>query len=119
MQAAVDIDGILSFKHPESAEAASASLWLSGTYEQNPENWTQASALTHADKNTVPFLFINSSLPRFHAGRDDMIAKMNLFSIYSEVHTMPDTPHPFWFFHPWFEPTMKYTFDFLEKVFKK
>ena len=118
IQAAIDIDGILAFKHPESQEAASASLWLGGDYEHTRENWEQASALNHVDKNTVPFLFLNSSNLRFHAGRDDMIKKMNELKIYSEVHEFPDTPHPFWFFHPWFDPMMKYSIDFLNKVFK-
>jgi pectinesterase len=119
VQAVIDIDGILAFKHPESQEAASASLWLGGDYEHAKENWEQASALNHVDKNTVPFLFLNSSNLRFHAGRDDMIAKMNKLNIYSEVHEFSDTPHPFWFFHPWFDPMMKYSIDFLNKVFKK
>ena len=73
VQAIVDIDGILAFKHPESEEGTAAGLWLGGSYEEKPEIWKQASALTHTDKNTPPTLFINSSKKRFHAGRDDMI----------------------------------------------
>jgi acetyl esterase/lipase len=119
VQAIIDIDGILAFHHPESAEGKVAAEWLGGTYEEKPGVWQDASALTHVSKNTPPCLFINSSNPRFHAGRDDMIKKLNDFGIYSEVHTFPDTPHPFWFFHPWFDPTVKYIVDFLDKVFKK
>lgn len=119
VQAIIDIDGILAFKHPESAEGKVASEWLGGTYEEKPETWIEASALTHVDKNTPPTLFINSSLPRFHAGRDDMIQKLDSLGIYSEAHTIPDTPHPFWLFHPWFEQTVTYTVDFLDKVFKE
>jgi pectinesterase len=118
VESVVDIDGILAFKHPESQEAASASLWLGGSYEQKPKTWEEASALNHVDKNTVPFLFLNSSLPRFHAGRNDMIEKMNKLEIYSEMHEFPDTPHPFWFFHPWFDPMMKYCIGFLNKTLK-
>jgi pectinesterase len=117
--AVIDMDGILAFKHPESAEGVVASQWLNGTYEENPKAWQAASALTHVSKNSVPILFINSSTPRFHAGRDDMIVKLNSFGIYSEVHTFPNTPHPFWFFNPWFEPTMQYTIGFLDRIFKK
>ena len=118
IQAAVDIDGILAFHHPESAEGATAALWLGGTYEQVSETWKEASALEHINQHTVPFLFINSSNPRFHAGRDDALRLMDSLHIYSEVHTFPDTPHPFWFFHPWFSPMMDYIDGFLKKEFK-
>ena len=118
VNAVVDIDGILAFHHPESAESAVAAQWLGGTYEQNPTNWKEASALEHVDKLAVPFLFINSSLPRFHAGRDDLIKKLNALHVYSEVHTMDDTPHPFWFFNPWFNPLMEYVDGFLKRINK-
>lgn len=118
VQAIIDIDGILAFHHPESAEGKVAAEWLGGTYEEKPDIWKEASALTYVSKNTPPCLFINSSNPRFHAGWDDMIKELNGLGIYSEVHTFPDTPHPFWFFHPWFEPTVKYTLEFLDKMFK-
>ena len=62
---------------PESAEGKVASEWLGGTYEEKPETWIEASALPHIDKNTPPTLFINSSLPRFHAGRNDMFKKFD------------------------------------------
>ena len=118
VNAVVDIDGILAFHHPESAESAVAAQWLGGTYEQNPTSWKEASALEHVDNIAVPFLFINSSLPRFHAGRDDLIKKLDSLHIYSEVHTMDDTPHPFWFFNPWFNPLMEYVDGFLKRINK-
>jgi acetyl esterase/lipase len=117
VQAILNIDGILAFRHPESAEGAVAAQWLGGTYEQQPGNWEEAAALNHVDASAVPVLFINSSIPRFHAGRDDMIRKLDSSGIYSEVHTIDDTPHPFWFFHPWFERTMQYANIFLKKIF--
>jgi len=118
VHAIVDIDGILAFHHPESAEGAVAAAWLGGTYEEKREVWKEASALNHVSRTTPPVLFINSSLPRFHAGREDMIKKMDSLKIYSEVHTLPDTPHPFWLFHPWFDPTVKFTTGFLDQVLK-
>jgi pectinesterase len=116
VHAAIDIDGILAFHHPESNESAVAAQWLGGTYQQQPLVWEEASALNHIDKNTVPFLFINSSNTRFHAGRDDGIKKLDSLHIFSEVHTFSDTPHPFWFFNPWFNPMMDYIDSFLKKV---
>ena len=118
IQAIIDVDGILAFKHPESEEGAVAAAWLGATYEEDPARWIAASPLSHIDKNTPPALFINSSLPRFHAGRDDMIKKMQAFKTFTEVHTIPDTPHPFWFFDPWFDQVIGFTVGFLDRVFK-
>jgi pectinesterase len=119
IKAVVDIDGTLAFHHPESVEGAVAAQWLGGSYEQKPEVWTEAAPLAHVDKSTAAFLFVNSSIPRFHAGRDDMIRKLNALGIYSEVHTLEDTPHPFWFFNPWFEPMMEFVIAFLDKQLKR
>ncbi|UTN03433.1 alpha/beta hydrolase [Flavobacterium bizetiae] len=118
VQAIIDIDGILAFKHPESNEGEMAAFWLNGTYQENPENWKQASALSHTNKNTPPILFINSSFERFHAGRDDMITILNQNKIYNEVKTIQDSPHSFWFFQPWFDETVQYTTQFLDRIFK-
>lgn len=125
VQAVIDVDGVLAFDHPESAEVSTdpnrksvAAIWLGADLKQAPELWHNASALYHAGKQTVPMLFINSSLPRFHAGRDDLIAKIKPFGIYSEIHTLPDTPHPFWLFNPWFEQVHTLMINFLDKQFK-
>jgi acetyl esterase/lipase len=118
VHAIIDIDGILAFKHPESAEGETAAFWLNGSYEEKPETWKNASALNHTDLKTPPVLFINSSIERFHAGRDDMITILNQNKIYNEVHTIKDSPHSFWFFQPWFDETVLYTVGFLDKIFK-
>lgn len=118
VQAIIDIDGILAFKHPESEEGKTASFWLGGTYDEKPEIWNQASPLNHVSAATPPILFINSDGSRFHAGRSDMISKLNSFNIYSEVKNISNSPHSFWFFNPWFQPMVKYTVDFLDKIFK-
>ena len=117
VQAIIDLDGILAFKHPESEEGNLAALWLGGTYEENPENWKQASALTHVDENTPPMLFVNSGRNRFHAGRDDMIEILKKNNTYYEVKEFPDSPHTFWLFEPYFTPTVQCITDFLNKIF--
>lgn len=119
VKAIIDIDGVLAFKHRESSEGEMASFWLGGSYEEKPENWKNASALSHTNKNTPPILFINSSIERFHAGRDDMISILNQNKIYSEVKTIPDSPHSFWFFEPWFTETVNYATQFLDTIFKQ
>lgn len=118
VHAIIDIDGIVAFKHPESEEGSATAEWLGGSYEQKPDIWKEASALTHIDKNTPPTLFINSSKKRFHAGRNDMIAILNQYKIYNEVKTLDNSPHSFWFLNPWFDQTIITTTQFLNKIFK-
>jgi pectinesterase len=117
VQAIIDIDGVLAFKHPESAEGKVAAEWLGGSYEESPSIWEEASALIHAGKRTPPVLFINSSNPRFHAGQNDFIMKLAPYKVYTEVHTIPDTPHTFWLFHPWFQTTADIVTAFLRRIF--
>lgn len=119
VQAIVNIDGIVSFIHPEAdGEGKMAGVWLSGLKHENFKNWKEASPLEYVDKNTPPTLFINSSKPRFHAGRDDMIEILNEHGIYNEQYTIADSPHSFWLMHPWFKTTLNYTVNFLNKVLK-
>jgi len=118
VHAIIDVDGVLAFKHPESSEGDMAAFWLGGKSDEIPQNWKNASALSHTDKNTPPVLYICSSIPRFHAGRDDMIQILNQYKIYNEVQTIPDSPHSFWFYEPWFTQTISYSVRFLDKIFK-
>ena len=125
VQAIIDLDGTLVFIHPESGEGddskskSAATLWFGYSKTEMPELWHEAGALNHVSSKTPPILFINSSVNRMHAGRNDMIKKLDEYKIYSEVHVFPDAPHVFPLFNPWFEPTLKYTLNFLDKVFQK
>lgn len=123
VQAVINIDGLMAFDHPESEEygtpekLSSAASWFGARFDEDPELWWEASALTHLDANMPPILFIGSSIPRFQAGRDDAVKKLDSLGVYSEVHLMENSPHSFWLFHPWFEPTVKRVNAFLSKVF--
>lgn len=117
VQAIINLDGILAFKHPESQEGKMASYWLNGNYEEIPNIWNEASSLEHCDSKTPPILFINSSLQRFHAGENDMIEKLKKFGVYYEVIDLPNSPHSFWFFHPWFDEIVTTSVKFLDKIF--
>jgi len=126
VQAIVDIDGILDFTDPAEsgkdtnfAKPSVGKLWLGYAYKDNPSIWVEASPLTYVDEKTPPTAFINSSFARFHAGRDEAIRILKKNNIYCEVHTLPETPHSFWLFHPWFEPTCKYVIGFLNHIFNK
>jgi pectinesterase len=123
VQALVDVDGTLAFTHPESGEGddskrlSAATLWLGAPRAAQPALWQQAGALGHVGAGTPPTLFINSSVDRMHAGRDDFMHQLDAFGIYHEVHTFADAPHVFPLLTPWFQPTLDYTAAFLEKIF--
>lgn len=119
VQAIVNIDGIVSFIHPESEEGNYAAYWLGATKSQNFQIWKEASPLEYVNKKTPPTLFINSSQPRFHAGRDDMMKLLKSYNIPTEFHEIKDSPHSFWLVQPCFDETLKYTVEFLDKVLKK
>ncbi len=123
VHAVVDLDGILAFIHPESGEGddsqhtSAATFWFGYSKTEKPELWHEASALTHANHHMPPILFINSGVSRMHAGRDDLIDRLNKSGVYSKVHTFPEAPHTFLFFDPWFAPTVGHITDFLNMVF--
>ncbi|MCG9972879.1 pectinesterase family protein [Christiangramia crocea] len=118
VQAIINVDGVVSFVHPEAEEGWMAATWLGGSKAEKLESWVEASPLEYVDAETPPTLFINSSYPRFHAGRDDMTEILSENGIYYEVHTLENSPHSFWLMHPWFERTLDLTVNFLDKVFK-
>ncbi|HYG17962.1 MAG TPA: alpha/beta hydrolase [Ohtaekwangia sp.] len=122
VQAVIDMDGLLDFTDPESlalkrTENSADVFWLQGFYEDIPDKWREASALYTVSKSAPPFLFINSSQTRFHAGCSEMVKKLDSYGIYSEVHKLEGSPHSYWLFHPWFEPTIRHITGFLGKVF--
>lgn len=126
IQAVMDIDGVLDFRDPnesgkdqDPAKPSAGAYWFGGSFQKIPEKWIEASPIEYAGEKSPPILFVNSALPRFHAGRDSVIAILNQYHIYTEVHTIPNTPHPFWLFDPWFPSTVGYMVAFLDKTLKK
>lgn len=124
VQAIVNIDGIVDFSDPaesgkdnDPSKPSAGARWFGCTYRQNPEIWMEASPLTWVNEYTPPTLFINSSIDRFHAGRDSFTAVLHRNHIFYEIHTLPDTPHPFWLFYPWFDETWPLVISFLNKIF--
>ena len=125
--AIINIDGVMDFtnekalKHENNPEnkSTAAGRWFGGSYEEVPQLWKEASPIYYVTSNSPSMLFLNSSQPRFHAGRDEVIAKLNQYDIWSEVHTFDDTPHSFWLFNPWFRPTVEHIVTFLDHLFSE
>lgn len=125
VNAVVDIDGTLSFVHPDGKEGDDSKGISAGTYWfgyskiENPKLWELASPLSYVSAKTPPTLFINSAVPWMHAGREDYITVLDKNGIYSEVKEFEGAPHSFCLYEPWFSPTIQYIDRFLTKVFSK
>jgi len=85
VQAIIDIDGILFFKHPDGRRHQKP---LNGLAERTSKNRTwQEDHLKPCRQKTHRLSFSSVYSLRFHAKTDK-----NKSCIYSEVHTIPDTP---------------------------
>ncbi|HEU5291568.1 MAG TPA: alpha/beta hydrolase [Cyclobacteriaceae bacterium] len=123
VQAVVDLDGLLDFTDRENLEmkrtVQSADVfWLEGHYDSISDKWREASALYQVSKKSPPYLFINSSQKRFHAGYKAMVAQLASMDIKSEVIELKTAPHSYWFFEPWFTPMKTNIISFLNQTSK-
>jgi pectinesterase len=122
VQSVVDIDGPVTFIDPGNIEKEKKGPYdtntrlVGGTYEAKPDLWRAASPITHVNGKSAPVLFINSSSYRPFQQREEMSAKLKELGIVSEIVVISDTPHPFWLFHPWFEPTVEHVDEFLKRT---
>jgi acetyl esterase/lipase len=123
VQAIVNIDGLSDFTS-ESARAneddpnkkpSAAGLWFGGRYAEKPELWREASPIQYVRPGMPPILFVDSAVPRFSVGRDEMVEKMKQAGVASQTVLLPDTPHSFWLFDPWLQPTVDATVAFLKE----
>jgi acetyl esterase/lipase len=105
-------------KDTMAGQLSSEARWLGGSFAQIPETWREASAYYHVSRAMPPILFLNSSLPNYHAGRDKMVRALNDYGVPVTLVTLPDTPHAFWLFFPWFDRTVNTVAGFLKTVFK-
>ena len=121
VQSVVDIDGTATFVDEGNIAKEIKGPWNTNTtltgfsYAENSEIWKEASPITHVNKKSAPTLFLNSSSFRPFQQREEMCAKLRNNGILSEIIVVPDTPHPFWLFRPWFDVTV----DKIDAFFKK
>lgn len=125
VQAFINIDGVIDFRTPEEmgrteeeAKTRPGSIFLGATFNENPERWTAASAITYANAHTPPTLYINSTYPRFAYGREALFKILSQYSIYHKQHTIAGktVPHGFWLLHPWADETQQQMEEFLQHI---
>ncbi|WP_341936626.1 alpha/beta hydrolase [Marinimicrobium sp. C2-29] len=122
VQAIVNIDGLSDFTSEEarkyeddpSKDPSSAGSWFGGRYAEQTERWHRGSPIYYVHEQMPPIFFLNSAIERFGVGRDEMIEKMEPLGIPYRVEKIENTPHTFWLFDPWLEPTADYVAETLE-----
>jgi pectinesterase len=120
VQSVVDIDGPATFVDPGNIAKEKKGPFdtntrlIGGAFEEKASVWADASPITHVHKQSAPVLFINSSSYRPFQQREEMSARLKALGIVSEIVVIPDTPHPLWLFHPWFDLTIQHVEDFLK-----
>lgn len=130
VDAVVNIDGIATFvsesniadaeeRFRKKGNLPANGAWLGGLYGKAKDNWEEASALLWADGKAAPVLFINSELPRYHDGRDELIEKLKGLGVECEVYETGSPVHPFWLCDPWIDPVAERAACFLDKVFSR
>lgn len=123
VQAIINIDGLSDFtseavrmyeddlrKNPSAAGA-----WFGGRYAEQQSRWHEASPINYVNSSTPPILFLISAQPRFSLGHREMIEKMKPLGIPHQVVAIPQTPHSFWLFDPWLQPSVMAVADFLDE----
>ncbi len=124
VQAILNIDGLSDFTSEEaryheddpSKEPSSAGSWFGGRYAEQTERWHKGSPIYYVHAEMPPILFLNSARERFGVGRDEMIAKMEPLGIGYHVQRFDNTPHTFWLFDPWLQPTADEVAAFLRRM---
>lgn len=125
VQAVVDIDGTLSFVHPQSREGddskriSAATHWFGYAKAENPALWRAASPLEYVDRFTPPTLFLNSAESPAAAGQAEYLARLQQYGTLAEAHEFAEAPHAFCLFTPWFSRVVSLTDAFLQKVLGK
>jgi len=124
VQAVINIDGLsdfttelaLKYEDDPKKNPSAAGAWFGGRYAEKTDLWRAASPINYVSPGMPPILFIGSAQPRFSAGREAMMAKMAQAGVKSDKLILPDTPHSFWLFDPWLQPTVDATVNFLVSV---
>ncbi len=123
VKAIVNIDGLsdfttelaLKYEDDPSKNPSSAGAWFGGRYGEKKALWRAASPIQYLHAGMPPILFIVSGQPRFSAGREAMRAQMANLGVASDQLILEGTPHSFWLFDPWLQPTVDKTVAFLQR----
>jgi acetyl esterase/lipase len=121
------IQGVVAMATPADLLSLSADnkltvgAFLHATPEENNEKWQSASPVSHITRGGPPVLLL-------HGAKDDSVpfAQSVAFArryreagASAELHILPDAPHAFWNYRPWFSEVVERAANFFLQVAKQ
>lgn len=94
--------------------------FLGATYAENPRLWADASPITHASKDSAPFLFLHGTADTTVPYQQslDMIERLKAAGVHAELFTAEGAAHGFFNRPPFFEPALKRMEEFFVRLLK-
>lgn len=114
------LDFLKRMKDSRGAAPAAIASFLGATYMENPRLWAEASPITHAGKDSAPFLFLHGTADKTvpYEQSVEMMKKLQAAGVHAEIFTAEGANHGFFNHPPWFEPTLKRMEEFFTKALK-
>jgi pectinesterase len=95
--------------------------FLHATPEEDSEKWRWASPVNHVTRGGPPVLLLHGanddSVP--YSQSVDFVKRYREAGANAELQILPDAPHAFWNYHPWFSDVMDRAANFFLQVAKQ
>jgi acetyl esterase/lipase len=94
--------------------------FLGCTYAANPKLWAQATPVTHAGKNSAPFLFLHGTADTTVPYKQsvEMMEKLKAAGVHAEIFPAEGAKHGFFNKPPFYEPATKRMEEFFNKYLR-
>lgn len=120
----INIDGVVDFTSDTARNSlngadptSDASIWLGGSYKENPQAWHEVSPIQYVNQKTTPMLFIVGEDERYSMGIAQLTQSLEASGVNFHQEKIRTAPHGFWMFEPWLEGTVKVMANYLDARF--
>jgi acetyl esterase/lipase len=112
---------LVSFGKRDPADAGnSVYRFLGCTYADNPKLWAQATPMTHAGKDSAPFLFLHGTADTTvpYQQSVEMMEKLKAAGVHAEIFPAEGATHGFFHKPPFYEPATQRMAEFFQKYLR-
>jgi acetyl esterase/lipase len=114
------VDLVMFGKKASGDTENSVAAFLGCPYGANTKLWADATPLTHAGKDSAPFLFLHGTADTTvpYQQSVDMMNKLKAAGVHAEIFSAEGAKHGFFNAPPFFEPGLKRMEEFFVKYLK-